>query len=649
MEKIPSLFLIFLLIMGLTVPSTFGNEEGKFQYWIRNYIAGSTVFTNMKILSNGDIVIIGYTSPTGFKEDTDVLVMILSPDGKIKWAKTYGGNDDDRAYAVTETNGGDIIVAGYTKSVKYHDIWVLRIDTNSGEVKWEKTYENTPWNEAYDVATTSSGDIVVVGATVNTADSINYDLLVLKLDKEGRVKWAKSYGGRGDERAKGVFITDNGNIVVVGYTNSFGSGKSDAWVLMLNGNGSIIWQKTYGAQDSELALDVTETEEGNIVVVGETRSFGMGSYDAWIMMLNSTGEIMWQIAYGGRGTDFASSVVQINGDIMVAGELTDGYKMMLLMRISKEGVVKWVRKLSMPRGHGWANAIDKAEDGVILCGPAVKGNIIMKTSPNGSIPVCRYWTEPDTVNFKLTTSTAKISPTNTKPVNVKISVDQVNPKVKPWNPQTMLFCPHAVLRITSVPSHARVYVNGTYLGTTPLEIFPKPGRYSIKLRAPNYEEYISNITIKIGENKTMHITLVPLFGYLQIESEPPEAEVYINGNYKGITPIKLKLSKGTYEVKVSKDGYVEYVTNVTITSGQITTLSVTLNKTKTENKAGISSSPSTQKHTSSPSTPLSTSKSSRAPTSSEYPDSPSKAERRICGPGLLIFFITLTLLMRKHP
>ena len=79
-------------------------------------------------------------------------------------------------------------------------------------------------------------------------------LLLPKPVKAGTpVYWAKTYGGSSDDWAYSVAIAPNGDIIVTGRTESFGAGGRDFWVLRLDENGNVKWQKTYGGSDEDWA------------------------------------------------------------------------------------------------------------------------------------------------------------------------------------------------------------------------------------------------------------------------------------------------------------------------------------------------------------------------------------------------------------
>ncbi|WP_010476899.1 pentapeptide repeat-containing protein [Thermococcus zilligii] len=273
------------------------------------------------VAPNGDIIVAGYTYSFG-AGSADVWVLRLDEDGNIKWQKTYGGSKEDGVRAVALTPNGDIIIAGYTKSfgTGEKDVWVLRLDAN-GNVKWQKTYGGMRKDGARAVALAPNGDIIVAGY-YGATDKFgpHTDVWVLRLDENGNIKWQKTYGRSDHEKARAVALAPNGDIIVAGYTKSFGTGGRAVWVLRLDANGNIKWQKTYGGNENDEAHAVAVAPNGDIIVAGYTESFGAGSADVWVLRLDEDGNIKWQKTYGGSDSDRASAVALApNGDIIVAG------------------------------------------------------------------------------------------------------------------------------------------------------------------------------------------------------------------------------------------------------------------------------------------------------------------------------------------
>src|SRR6185503_1334012 len=123
-----------------------------------------------------------------------------------------------------------------------------------------------------------------------------YGLIPYIADAE-TTTWAKTYGGGADESGASGYIisvqqTSEGGYVVAGETDSFGTG-GDFWLLKLDSDGNIEWEKAYGGTEFDIAYSVQQTSDGGYIAAGSTLSFGSG-LDAWLLKLDSDGNIEWE-------------------------------------------------------------------------------------------------------------------------------------------------------------------------------------------------------------------------------------------------------------------------------------------------------------------------------------------------------------------
>jgi len=140
------------------------------------------------------------------------------------------------------------------------------------------------------VQQTADGGFIVTAST-DSFGAGERDAWILRLDSAGTVIWQKTYGGTGNDEATSVQIV-GGGFLVSGYTESFGAGNEDAWLLMLNADGTVAWQKTFGGPDVDEANSVTLTNEGKYLLAGSTASSGQGQGDAWVMLLDAQGSVI---------------------------------------------------------------------------------------------------------------------------------------------------------------------------------------------------------------------------------------------------------------------------------------------------------------------------------------------------------------------
>ncbi len=355
--------------------------------WVQSY--GGSVNdkgASVAIAANGDIVVAGATESFG-SGGSDGWVIRLDPNGSVVWQKTYGGSKDDGFLAIAIADNGDIIVAGFYDAsiVETSDywvpdggyVWVLRLSGTDGSVIWQKTYDEGDADFASSVTIASNGDIIVAGTTGNVVLGIpsesSFDAWVLRLDSTGNIVWESLYDGGDGDVATGVAIAPNGDIVLGGYTKSYGAGKYDFWALRLNGtDGSVIWQKAYGGSETDAAYGgVAITPNGNIVLAGTTWTDTFGSYgyaDAWVIMLDENGNVTWENRYGTQwGNNIYGITIADNGDIIVAG--MSSYDLWVLSLNATQGNITW------QKGYGGG---DKEYAG----GVAI--------APNGDIVVAGY-------------------------------------------------------------------------------------------------------------------------------------------------------------------------------------------------------------------------------------------------------------------
>jgi hypothetical protein len=148
------------------------------------------------------------------------------------WTKTFGGIDDDRGHSVQQTSDGGYVVAGYTVSFgagNSSDVWLIKTDA-SGDTLWTKTFGGSNSDGGYSVQQTSDGGYIVTGGT-HSFGAGDYDVWLIKTDASGGTSWTKTFGGDSKDMGHSVQQTAEGGYVVTGYTESFGAGDKDLWLI----------------------------------------------------------------------------------------------------------------------------------------------------------------------------------------------------------------------------------------------------------------------------------------------------------------------------------------------------------------------------------------------------------------------------------
>jgi len=385
-----------------------------YSLWARVYGGpGDDLNFEFKRTSDGGYIIAGQTFSFG-AGGGDLLVMKLDSNGNIQWQKTYGGPGRDWAYDVEETQDGGYIVGGGTGSFGAGgwDMWILKLDSY-GNVQWQKTYggwgvgiDGLNAEYVHDLAKTSDGGYIVVGGTTSYGAG-DRDIWVLKLDSQGNVQWQRTFGSSLFDWSHHVGQTSDGGYIISGATSFVlgflgGGWGYDIWVLKLDSQGNIQWQKTYGGWSLEAPETIQQTSDGGYILVGLTQSFGFGPQDILIIKLDSQGNIQWAKTYGGMGYEIGFYIRQTqDGGYIVSGSTTSfgaGGWDLLVLKLDPNGNIQWAKTYG-GAGHEypWGAVIDQLPDGgYVLVGSTSSFGaggydiLALKLDSNGDIPGCGF-------------------------------------------------------------------------------------------------------------------------------------------------------------------------------------------------------------------------------------------------------------------
>ena len=162
---------------------------------------------------------------------------------------------------------------------------------------------------------------IVVGST-SSYGAGNTDVYLVKVDSMGFPIWEMFFGGFNNDVGKSVIQLPDSGYVVAGFTNSFGAGGYDAYIVRTDKKGTLIWQKTFGGLDWDFANDLVLASDGNIVVCGNTSSFGAGKKDGLMLKYDLAGNLIWQKIIGGIENEELRSVIKTNDNLLASVGLT---------------------------------------------------------------------------------------------------------------------------------------------------------------------------------------------------------------------------------------------------------------------------------------------------------------------------------------
>jgi len=284
------------------------------------------------------------------------------------WSVVYGGGDDDGASAVIVDNEGNYVIAGYTYSFGsgYADLWILKLDAQTGDTIWSAIYGGAYSDGAENVVVAPDGNYIVAGYTYSYGAG-GSDLWLLKVNSsDGSLIWSRTFGSADDDGAYSLAIDDSGYVIVAGYTTS--DPYRDGYLLKVDADtGSLVWSRIYGGAVNDEIYAVAVDGNGDYVLAGRTNSPSGGYFDVWMMKVNQSGDIIWERIYGSSMDDGAADVIVDNdGNYVVAGRAVfdiNNYNDTWILKLgSASGDTLWTRLFSTPEPEG-ATAIALLEDG----------------------------------------------------------------------------------------------------------------------------------------------------------------------------------------------------------------------------------------------------------------------------------------------
>lgn len=287
------------------------------------------------------------------------------------WIKTFGGVSNDAAYSVKQTSDGGYILVGETSSfgAGNSDVWLIK--TNYvGDTLWTKTFGGNSFDFGYSVKQITNGGYILTGWTRSFNTMLDYDVWLINLDSNGNTIWTKRFGGNYQDGANSVDQTLDGGFIITGFTESFGVGGSDVWLIKTNSSGDTVWTKTFGGINNDFGSAVRQTSDGGYIITGYTESFGAGARDVWLIKTDILGNLQWSQTFGGNLDDRGfSSLETSDGGYIVTGfteSFGSGGSDVLLIKTDINGNPLWYKTYGGVFDDGGYAIIQTSDGGFMI-------------------------------------------------------------------------------------------------------------------------------------------------------------------------------------------------------------------------------------------------------------------------------------------
>lgn len=345
-------------------------QDESFDYWILKFDAndqlqwqktygGSLDDRGNDIIetSDGGYAILGYS----FSNNNDVSnnaglqdywIVKLNASGNILWEKSFGYQGADSGISLIETNDQGFLITGILdvtasggegntqRTANRHaggDYWALKLDI-SGNIEWSRYYGGNFTDTPYGVVQTEDNGFIIAGSSDSEDTDISgnigtYDFWVIKISSSGDLVWEKSFGGSQIDEARAIIKSGDGNYIIAGDTRSNDNdvsqnkGAADLWLIKISPTGNLIWEKTIGGSNFDVARAIENSQNNGFIISGSSRSSDIdvsenkGQNDAWILKTDNNGNLLWETTVGGSNIDFSYDVAELaNGSVIAVGD-----------------------------------------------------------------------------------------------------------------------------------------------------------------------------------------------------------------------------------------------------------------------------------------------------------------------------------------
>jgi hypothetical protein len=268
---------------------------------------------------DGGFVLAGVTSSFG-AGGRDFWVVKTDVNGQHEWNQTYGGPEDDVFRAIVQTTDGGFALLGGTRSygvVGDQDWWLLKIDSN-GQEEWNRTFGGSGNERGLSMVHTADGGFALVGGTTSYGVG-GTDYWLIKTNATGDPEWNQTYGDTFDDFPNALTQTTDGGFVLAGAFMSYGAVR-DIWLVKTDASGQHEWNYTYGGALGENCHWIIQSADGGLIFYGWTESRGAGGLDVWLVKTDFEGQMEWNQTFGGGSDDWGTSMLQTeDGEYVLTG------------------------------------------------------------------------------------------------------------------------------------------------------------------------------------------------------------------------------------------------------------------------------------------------------------------------------------------
>jgi len=334
---------------------------------------------------------------------------------QTRFQKVFGDSIDSRSIGqVRATPDGYVATASGSTTLTLDNVLVLKMNIE-GDILWAKHFGGITQDYGSTVTLTPDNNYLVTGAT-SSYGQLGFNMYALKLSSSGTLQWSRSYGWNGWEFSNACTPSIDNGYYLVGAGDSIGQGLNDFYLVRIDSIGNMLWARTYGGAQEDICQAVVASEDGGAVMAGYTESFGASDKDIYLVKVDNLGDTLWTHTYGGSGEEIAYSVLNsTDGGTVVCGHTASfgaGGKDIFLMKVDSMGSFLWAKTYG--NGSPWdeLNATMQAtnDNGFIITGRVFINNVAehlyaIKVDINGDTLWTQYYGADSSPDYGISVDT----------------------------------------------------------------------------------------------------------------------------------------------------------------------------------------------------------------------------------------------------
>ncbi|MAD97488.1 MAG: hypothetical protein CMB99_09210 [Flavobacteriaceae bacterium] len=369
--------------------------------------------------NDGGYALLGFTQSNDFDIQTksdisyDFWLSRYASDHTLQWSKTYGGSGDDRGSDIVATSDGGFAILGFSTSSDgdvrtnngIRDFWVMKTDAQ-GSIQWQETFGFSGSDYGVSLIETKDNGLLLAGVLDVTASGgqgnsksasrhAGGDFWVIKLAQDGTKEWTRYFGGSFTDTPFGVIETDDNQFIVAGSSDSDdvdisnNKGSYDFWVTAIDQNGNLVWERNFGGSEIDEARGITKASDGNLVIIGDTRSTNQditinnGAADLWMIKIDTSGNLLWQKSVGGASFDAGRSISNaLNNGFIISGSTrstnaqikNEGQNDAWILGLNDQGDILWQHTIGGSEIDVFYDAIQLNDQTILAVGDSRSNN-----------------------------------------------------------------------------------------------------------------------------------------------------------------------------------------------------------------------------------------------------------------------------------